>query len=404
MPATDLGQALYHAIDLFNAREVQTFAVPPATFIGAGAIARLGQAAAERGYRRVFVAIDGFLLEQGLADNLFRSLQRHGVAAETYRYPGGEPDSDTVEAAARQLTAAACDAIIAFGGGSVLDTAKAIAALAAHPGMRVADLAAAAALPNGRMSLLLAPTTAGTGSEATNITVITDSASGVKQAIAQPALLPDLAVLDACLTLAVPAPLTAATGIDALTHAIEAYLARGANPLTQALAHRAITLIGRALPIAVGQGHQLAARQDMMLGSYLAGMAFSNAGLGLVHAMAHQIGARYHIPHGVANAVLLPSVLRFNRLVCAPRYRELAHALCGETLDADGLIAAVTRLIIDIGLPGSLRLPGVEPEHFAALADAALGDACLAGNPRDASREQIIDIYRHAWQRQAPAC
>lgn len=401
MQVAELGQALYHALDLFNAREVQSFAVPPTTLIGAGAIARLGEVTAARGYRHVFIAIDGFLLDRGLADTLFRSLARHGITTECYRYPGGEPDSDRVETAARQLADAACDAIIAFGGGSVLDTAKAIAALAAHPGMGVAELASTAALPNGRMPLLLVPTTAGTGSEATNITVITDSSSGIKQVIIQPALLPDVAVIDACLTLDVPAPLTAATGIDALTHAIEAYLARGTHPLTQALAHRAITLIGRALPIAVGQGHDLSARQDMMLGSCLAGMAFSNAGLGLVHAMAHQIGARYHIPHGVANAMLLPSVLRFNRLVSTSAYRDIGYALCGEALNADELIAAVTRLIMDIGLPDGLRVPGLTPEAFPALADAALGDTCLAGNPRTASREEIIDIYRHAWQRQA---
>lgn len=400
MQVADLGQALYHALDLFNAREVQAFTVPPTTFIGAGAIARLGEATAARGYHRVFIVIDGYLLDQGLADTLFRSLRRHGVATECYRYAGGEPDSDTVEAAARQLADAKCDAIIAFGGGSVLDTAKSIAALAAHPGMRVASLATALVLPNGRMPLLLVPTTAGTGSEATNITVITDSVTGIKQVIVQPALIPDVAVIDACLTLGVPAPLTAATGIDALTHAIEAYLARGTNPLTQALAHRAITLIGRALPIAVGQGHDLTARQDMMLGSYLAGMAFSNAGLGLVHAMAHQIGARYHIPHGVANAMLLPSVLSFNRLVSTKAYRDLGYALSGEALNADELITAVTQLITDIGLPNGLCVPGLSPEAFPDLASAALSDTCLAGNPRTASHAEIIDIYRHAWQRQ----
>ncbi|GGY02276.1 iron-containing alcohol dehydrogenase family protein [Paludibacterium paludis] len=401
MQATDLDLALYHAIDLFSAREVQTFAVPPATLIGTGAIARTGEAAARLGLQRVFVTADGFLLDRGQADALLRSLARHDIDAECYRYPGGEPDSATVEEAARRLAGAKCDGIVAFGGGSVLDTAKAIAMLAPHPGMDVAGLAGAPALPNGRMPLILAPTTAGTGSEASNITVVTDSASGIKQAIVHPALIPDLAVIDAGLTLDMPAALTAATGIDALTHAIEAYVARGANPLTQALALRAITLIGRALPVAVGQGHNLAARQDMMLGSYLAGMAFSNAGLGLVHAIAHQIGARYHIPHGVANAVLLPSVLRFNRLVSARAYRDIGQALCGEPLGADELIAAVARLITDIGLPGGLRLPGVSPDDFAALAEAALTDACLAGNPREAGREDIIGLYRHAWNRQA---
>ncbi|GGP22516.1 iron-containing alcohol dehydrogenase family protein [Silvimonas iriomotensis] len=399
MHDTDMRSALYRAIDLINAGQVREFNVPPGTFIGPGAIARLGDALVSRGLKRVFIVIDAFLQQRGFADSLFRSLAIHGIAHEQYLYPAGEPDSDRVEAACAQLVAASCDGVIAFGGGSVLDTAKAIALLATNPDLRVADLASAGNSTLTRLPLIAVPTTAGTGSEATNVTVITSSASHIKQVIVHPALIPDLAIIDACLTLAIPAPLTAATGIDALTHAIEAYVARGANPLTQALAHRAITLIAQALPIAVGQGSDVAAREAMMLGSYLAGMAFSNAGLGLTHAMAHQIGARYGIAHGVANAILLPSVLRFNQLVCQRQYAEIAHAFGCTARTGDALITAVAQLIVDLGLPVNLQAAGGNPADFADMAQAALADACLAGNPRDVSAEQVIAVYQHAWQR-----
>lgn len=395
----EMNSAIYQTIDLLNAQTVSAFNVPPATLMGAGAVAKAGTALRQRGIVRAFVLIDEFLLKNGLADGLFRSLERQGIAWEAMPYPQGEPDSAKVEAACAQLRASVCDAVIAFGGGSVLDTAKAIAVLALHPGLAVAQLVDPANISCGRLPLVAIPTTAGTGSEASNVSVITDSVTHIKQLILHETMLPDLAIIDASLTLAVPASLTAATGVDALTHAIEAYVALGANPLTQALAYRAIGLIGDALPVAVGQGNNAAAREAMMLGSYLAGMAFSNAGLGLTHAMAHQIGARYGIPHGVANALLLPSVMHFNRLVCKKSYGELGFALLGHALSDRELIAAVQALIIEVGLPGSLQIASVNPGDFAEMADAALVDVCAASNPRSATRAQIIEIYMHAWQR-----
>lgn len=395
----EMNSAIYQTIDLLNAQTVSAFNVPPTTLMGAGAVAKVGTALSQRGIVRAFVLIDEFLLKNGLADGLFRSLARQGIAYEAMAYPQGEPDSAKVEAACAQLRASVCDAVIAFGGGSVLDTAKAIAVLALHPELVVAQLVDPANISRGRLPLIAIPTTAGTGSEASNVSVVTDSITHIKQLILHETMLPDLAIIDASLTLAVPASLTAATGVDALTHAIEAYVALGANPLTQALAYRAISLIGDALPIAVGQGNNAAAREAMMLGSYLAGMAFSNAGLGLTHAMAHQIGARYGIPHGMANALLLPSVMHFNCLVCKKSYGELGLALLGHALSDLELIAAVQALIIEVGLPASLQIAGVNPDDFAEMADAALIDVCAASNPRSATRTQIIEIYMHAWQR-----
>lgn len=398
-PDPHFHQTLLHTVDLLQARDAQAFRAPSETLIGSGSVARIGESVARLNLSRVFVVVDQFLQQHGMADALFRALQRHGIDSETYTYAGGEPDTEKVENACRQLSRARCDAVIGLGGGSVLDTAKAIALLATHPDLSVSALTDASALRHARMPLLLVPTTAGTGSEATNVTVITDRQTKIKQVIAHAQLVPDVAVIDASLTLAVPGPLTAATGIDALTHAIEAYVARGASILSGTLALRAMALIVGALPIAVGNGANVRAREAMMLGSYLAGLAFSNAGLGLVHAMAHQIGARHHIPHGIANALLLPSVMQFNQLVCGDQYAEMARVLGMNDQGGTQLPTRIAQLIADIGLPANLKLAGVDSDDFDTLADNALADTCLPGNPRTASHAQIVDIYRHAWDR-----
>ncbi|PWU26361.1 ethanolamine utilization protein EutG [Pseudomonas sp. RW407] len=399
MHEQDVGRVIHRALDMLNARAVREFRVPPSTYIGPGATVRTGEACAALGIRRLFVMVDGRLHEQQLDQGLLRSLVDAGLAHECLVYAGGEPHSEVVEAAGRQLLAADCDGVLAFGGGSVLDAAKATALLAANPERRVSDLGESPALRR-RMPLIAVPTTAGTGSEATNVAVITDSQRHLKQVLVHTDLIPDLAIIDACLTLGVPPAVTAATGIDALTHAIEAYVAPNATPLTQGLALRAVALIGEALPLAVGQGGNVGARESMMLASYMAGMAFSNSGLGLCHATAHPLGARYGIPHGQANALMLPAVMRFNQLVCKRAYAEIGHALSRESLDAERSIAAVQRLIDEVGAAGrDLQAHGVRREDFAALAEAAQQDICLAGNPRSACAQQITAIYQDAWQR-----
>jgi alcohol dehydrogenase len=399
MNRQDVGRVIYRALDMLNARAVREFRVPPSTFIGPGATVRAGEAIHVCGIARVFVMVDGLLHEHGLDQGLFRSLEDAGVAYECLVYPGGEPHSEAVEAAGRQLLEAACDGVLAFGGGSVLDAAKVTAMLAANPGCTVRSLGAEGRPLLRRVPLIAVPTTAGTGSEATNVAVITDSERRVKQVLVHTDLIPDLAIIDACLTQGVPPAVTATTGIDALTHALEAYVSPSATPLTQGLALRAVALIGEALPLAVGQGGNVAARESMMLASYMAGMAFSNSGLGLCHATAHPLGARYGIPHGQANALMLPAVMRFNQLVCKRAYAEIGHALTRRELDAGDSILAVQQLIDEVGAGRPLASFGVLREDFAALADVALQDNCLAGNPRTATAQQIIGIYQDAWQR-----
>ncbi|EAO5396194.1 ethanolamine utilization ethanol dehydrogenase EutG, partial [Salmonella enterica] len=290
---------------------------------------------------------------------------------------------------------AACDGVVAFGGGSVLDAAKAVALLVTNPDQTLSAMTERSTL-RPRLPLIAVPTTAGTGSETTNVTVIIDAVSGRKQVLAHASLMPDVAILDAAVTEGVPPNVTAMTGIDALTHAIEAYSALNATPFTDSLAIGAIAMIGKSLPKAVGYGHDLAARENMLLASCMAGMAFSSAGLGLCHAMAHQPGAALHIPHGQANAMLLPTVMGFNRMVCRERFSQIGRALTNKKSDDRDAIAAVSELIAEVGQSKRLADAGAKPEHYSAWAQAALEDICLRSNPRTATQAQIIDLYAAA--------
>lgn len=399
MQEREISQIITHTVDMMNALSVRQFSLPPNTYIGAGAIARTGEAIEKCGVHRVLVLTDELLEKMGLPEGMYRALDYSHIEYSVFCMPMGEPKSDDVEAAARQAAASGCGAIVAFGGGSALDAAKAVALLLANPGNSVSDLEDAEHILPRTMPLVAVPTTAGTGSEATTVTVITDSVRHVKRLLIHDSLMPDLAIIDACLMLGVPQHVTAATGMDALSHAIEAYVATGATSMTQALAYRAISLIGEALPIVVGKGSDVAAREAMALASYMAGIAFSNAGLGLCHAMSHQIGATYNIAHGVANAIMLPSVMNYNQLVCKKSYPEIGLALSGRMMDATETIRCVQQLIVDIGLPANLVEAGARKEDFPRFAEDALKDPCLAANPRTARKEEIVAVYLHAYNR-----
>lgn len=323
---SELQTALFQAFDTLNLQRVKTFSVPPVTLCGPGAVSSCGQQAQTRGLKHLFVMADSFLHQAGMTAGLTRSLAVKGIAMTLWPCPVGEPCITDVCAAVAQLRESGCDGVIAFGGGSVLDAAKAVALLVTNPDSTLAEMSETSVL-QPRLPLIAIPTTAGTGSETTNVTVIIDAVSGRKQVLAHASLMPDVAILDAALTEGVPSHVTAMTGIDALTHAIEAYSALNATPFTDSLAIGAIAMIGKSLPKAVGYGHDLAARESMLLASCMAGMAFSSAGLGLCHAMAHQPGAALHIPHGLANAMLLPTVMEFNRMVCRDRFSQIGRAL-----------------------------------------------------------------------------
>ncbi len=388
---------------LFRQRfpELQVHLPQHSLFMTPLAIANSGRAKAEGLYasqmciRDRFVMVDSFLHQAGMTAPLARSLAMKGVAMTVWPCPPGEPCITDVCAAVAQLREAACDGVVAFGGGSVLDAAKAVALLVTNPDQTLSAMTEHSTL-RPRLPLIAVPTTAGTGSETTNVTVIIDAVSGRKQVLAHASLMPDVAILDAAVTEGVPPNVTAMTGIDALTHAIEAYSALNATPFTDSLAIGAIAMIGKSLPKAVGYGHDLAARENMLLASCMAGMAFSSAGLGLCHAMAHQPGAALHIPHGQANAMLLPTVMGFNRMVCRERFSQIGRALTNKKSDDRDAIAAVCELIAEVGQSKRLADAGAKPEHYSAWAQAALEDICLRSNPRTATQAQIIDLYAAA--------
>ena len=373
----ELQTALFQAFDTLNLQRVKTFSVPPVTLCGPGSVSSCGQQAQTRGLKHLFVMADSFLHQAGMTAGLTRSLTVKGIAMTLWPCPVGEPCITDV-----------CAAV-------ALDAAKAVTLLVTNPDSTLAEMSETSVL-QPRLPLIAIPTTAGTGSETTNVTVIIDAVSGRKQVLAHASLMPDVAILDAALTEGVPSHVTAMTCIDALTHAIEAYSALNATPFTDSLAIGAIAMIGKSLPKAVGYGHDLAARESMLLASCMAGMAFSSAGLGLCHAMAHQPGAALHIPHGLANAMLLPTVMEFNRMVCRERFSQIGRALRTKKSDDRDAINAVSELIAEVGIGKRLGDVGATSAHYGAWAQAALEDICLRSNPRTASLEQIVGLYAAA--------
>jgi alcohol dehydrogenase class IV len=298
------------------------------------------------------------------------------------------------------------DFLIAVGGGSPIDAAKAIAALATNPGRKVTEFLGANKIANPGSPLIAIPTTAGTGSEVTQFTIITDTDRDVKMLIASPMIMPRVALVDPLLTLSMSQNITMATGLDALTHAIEAYVSVKAHPLTDTLALQAIRIIAANLRQAWSNGDNVEARTHMMIGSLHAGMAFSNASVALVHGMARPIGAYFHVPHGVSNAALLPIVIEFSIPGNPRRYADIAAAMGEITeglslLDAAYLAAeAVERLNDDLKVP-TLEELGVEEEKFNKLLERMAEDAIASGspgnNPRKATKEEIVELYKKAY-------
>lgn len=350
------------------------------------------------GMQRVFIVTDRFMHESGAVGYLTDQM-RENAQYQIFSEVTPDPDIDIVTAGVSNILYFQPDAVIALGGGSSIDAAKAIMYFAA----RQFDLR--------DVPFIAIPTTSGTGSEVSKFAVITDQAKGVKYPLIDDALLPDYAVLDAALTKTVPPKITADTGLDVLTHAIEAYVCTEANDFTDALAEKAVKLVDQHLLNAYQEPDNLKARQGMHNASCLAGAAFSNAGLGLCHSMAHALGARAHIPHGRANAILLPYVMSFNAgcettlTDTASRYAQLSAELgigsSSTRQSALNLIHLVRRLEARMGIPQCLKDAGVTEEQLEEMlepmADAALADRCTVTNPKAVSREDIIGLYRQAF-------
>ena len=381
------------------------FNTTPSIVFENGAARRLGQFAGRRLGQTVLFVTDPGLRRLGLCDPALASLADAGVAVTIFDQVEADPSLATLMKAADAGRSAGATGVVGFGGGSSLDVAK-LAALLIGSGE---DLDGAWGVGNAkgpRLPLVLVPTTAGTGSEVTPVSIITVGEEE-KRGVSSPAILPDVAVLDAELTLGLPPAITAATGVDAMVHAIEAYASKSANnnPLSRSLARQALRLLGANIETAVTNGKDIAARGAMLLGSMLAGQAFANSPVAAVHALAYPIGGTFHIPHGLSNALVLPHVLRFNAPDAAHLYAEIAADAFPDLAREEGVqgrcaafIEALAALSARVGLQQRLRDVGIGEEHLARMAsDAMKQQRLLVNNPRPVSEADALAIYRAAW-------
>ena len=375
-----------------------TFFIPPVNLMGAGSLGDAAQAIRSYGFTKAVVVTDALLVKLGVVKKVCDLLAAQGVRSVVFDGVQPNPTTQNVTDGLRLLQDNACDFVISLGGGSPHDCAKGIALVAANGGS-IQDYEGLDQSAKPQLPLVAINTTAGTASEMTRFCIITDESRHVKMAIVDKHTTPILSVNDPELMLLKPAGLTAATGMDALTHAVEAYVSTIATPITDACALKAVELVSRWLRTAVADGQNIEAREQMAYAQFLAGMAFNNASLGYVHAMAHQLGGFYDLPHGVCNAVLLPHVQAYNKQVAARRLGDIARAM-GENVDgldddaaAERCLAAIRKLSGDIGIPGGLAQLGVQTKDFPTLTANALKDVCGLTNPIQASHEEIRAIF-----------
>lgn len=378
-----------------------TFFIPSVNMMGIGSLGEAVDAIRKYGFRHALIVTDAGLAKAGVADKVAGLLQQQDINATIFDGAKPNPTVSNVENGLLKLKASGADFIISLGGGSPHDCAKGIALVAANGG-EISDYEGVDQSAKPQLPLIAINTTAGTASEMTRFCIITDETRHVKMAIVDRNVTPLLSVNDPSLMAAMPKGLTAATGMDALTHAVEAYVSTAATPITDACALKAVELISANLRTAVANGSDMPARENMAYAQFLAGMAFNNASLGYVHAMAHQLGGFYDLPHGVCNAVLLPHVESFNASVCPARLKDVAAAMGIDTQRLDNeqgaaaAIAAIRRLSGDIGIPGGLAELGAKADDIPTLAANAMKDACGFTNPRPANQAQIEEIFRTA--------
>ena len=379
-----------------------TFFIPAVNIMGNGCLDEAMTAIRNYGFRNALIVTDAGLAKAGVAAMIAEKLAAQDINAVVFDGAKPNPSIANVEAGLAVLKQHQCDFVLSLGGGSPHDCAKGIA-LCATNGGHIRDYEGVDRSAKPQLPLVAINTTAGTASEMTRFCIITDEERHVKMAIVDRNVTPLLSVNDPELMVAMPKGLTAATGMDALTHAIEAYVSTAANPITDACAIKAMELISHNLRQAVQNGKDLTARENMAYAQFLAGMAFNNASLGFVHAMAHQLGGFYDLPHGVCNAVLLPHVQTFNASVCASRLTDVAHALGADIRGlspqegAQAAIAAIRTLAKDVEIPAGLRDLGAKLDDIPILATNALKDACGLTNPRKADQAQIEEIFRNAF-------
>ena len=384
---------------------VAMITTPRLMHIGGGALAELPGVLRRLELAKPLLVTDPFLVKSGHLERATGILDRAGISWSVFSETVADPTTAVVEAGAGRLAEDSYDSLVAIGGGSSIDTAKGMSVLLANGG-RMRDYKVPADIPKRGLPIVAIPTTAGTGSEVTRFTVITDTETDEKMLIAGLACCPVAAIIDYELTLSMPLRLTADTGLDSLTHAIEAYVSRRANPFTDGLARNAMELIARHIRSACAEPDNRAAREAMMLGATTAGMAFSNASVCLVHGMSRPIGAFFHVPHGLSNAMLLPEITAFSVPAALERYADCARAM-GVAEEGEGSQAAVARLLDELRrLNEDLKVPsprawGVDARRYDELlpvmASQALASGSPSNNPRVPTADEIIDLYRRVY-------
>lgn len=379
------------------------FILNETSYHGAGAVKEIIPEITSRGFKKALIVTDEDLVKFGVVKRVTDLLDGAGMAYDIYDKVKANPSVDVVKNGVEAFKSAGADYLIAIGGGSPQDTAKGIGIIINNPEFAdVVSLEGVAPTKNKAVPMIAIATTAGTAAETTINYVITDEEKRRKFVCVDPHDIPVVAVVDPEMMATMPKGLTAATGMDALTHAIEGYTTLGAWELADTLNLKAIELIARSLRGAVNNDPK--GRTDMALGQYVTGMAFSNVGLGVVHGMAHPLSAFYDTPHGVANAVLLPYVMEFNADYTGEKFREIARAMgvkgvdeMTETEYRKAAINAVKQLSADVGIPATLKEIGVREEDLEALADAAMADVCTGGNPRPCTKELVLQVYKTAF-------
>lgn len=375
------------------------FFMPSNNLIGEGALNTGLEQIVKLQFKNAFLVADKGIVDLKIAEKVQKLLEDKGIKVTLFADVKPNPTVANVNAGLEKLKEAGSDVVISLGGGSVHDAAKGIALVAVNGG-KIEDYEGLDKSPKNQLPLIAINTTAGTASEMTRFTIITDESRHVKMAIVDSHVTPMLSINDPELTMGMPASLTAATGMDALTHAVEAYVSTAANPLTDACALKAIELIAKYLPTAVEKPNDMPARENMAYAQFLAGMAFNNASLGYVHAMAHQLGGFYDLPHGVCNALLLPHVQAFNQAKAGDRLDTVGKVLSDNNPQLAGLnpIDAIKKLADMVNIPKSLKELGVKREDFDTLAENALKDVCGATNPIQGSHEDIKAIFENAFE------
>jgi alcohol dehydrogenase class IV len=384
---------------------VATVTMPRLLHIGGGAVAEIATVLGRLGVKSPLIVTDGFMVSSGMLAKVTDRLERAGVAWQVFSDTVPDPTDTVVEAGVAALKAAPYDCLVALGGGSPIDTAKAISVLAANGG-KMRDYKVPNEIPKPGLPVVAIPTTAGTGSEVTRFTVITDTEGDEKMLIMGLACCPAAAIVDYELTFTMPWRLTADTGIDSLTHAIEAYVSKRASPFTDGVAKSAMALIAKHIRAACHEPTNAKSREAMMLGATQAGMAFSNSSVCLVHGMSRPIGAFFHVPHGLSNAMLLPEITAFSAPAALERYADCARAM-GVAAEGEGNQSAVARLLDELrALNADLKVPtpsgyGIDARRYAELvptmARQALASGSPGNNPRVPTQDEIIELYKRVY-------